>query len=362
MKAVGFVQVVVLVSVLLASSVEVVGKPSASSKVQLGELLFFNGNIDGAINAFRHALILDPNLWQAHLNLVNMYIQKNDFPKAIEECREVLKAKPGHKDVHLILGNLLRAQNDLDGAEQELKKAIASGASPALAHNALGLTMLQKGNLNGAHEHISQALLKQKNFADAHLVMGIVLFKKGDKDKALQEIELAIKKKEKYPEAHNAKGDILSSDGKWQEALAEYKKAVTEEPKYAQAFASMGNAYLQLSDTDSAKEAYARARELNPTDKNILYGLALMLEKSKRIDEALAEFQNALMLETDPMMAAQIRVHMNQLRQQKNLQFTIGGQQGAGGMMPGFEMQNPFGHSYADLIKIKPLHSSSKPK
>lgn len=349
---------------LLGCSASSQAKPTASSKMQLGELLFFNGNIDGAINAFRQAIVLDPKMWEAHLNLVNMYIQKSEFTQAIEECREVLKIKPGNKDVHLVLGNLLRAQNDLDGAEEELKKALDSGAEPAMTHNALGLTMLQKGNADGAYEHISKALQIKKNFPDAHLTLGVVHFKRGDKESALKEFDLAIaQKKEKYPEAHNAKADILANDGKWKEAIEEYNKAIKEEPKYAQAYASLGNAYFQLNELSKAKEAYEKAREINPSDKNILYGLALMLEKTGDISGAIAEFQNAVMLETDLNMATQIRLHINQLKDQGRYQFSVGDSKDGGNALPGLYNSNPFGgQTFADMIKIKPPKVTSKSK
>jgi len=339
---------------------------TASSKMQLGELLFFNGNIDGAINAFRGALMLKPDLWEAHLNLVNMYIQKSDFPSAIEECREVLKVKPNHKDVHLILGNLLRAQNDLDGAESALKKAIECGASPAMAHNALGLTLLQKGKHDEAHAHIQQAIDKQKNFPDAHLTMGVVLFKKGDKEGSLKSFDTAIKQKGKYPEARNAKGDILAADGKWKEALEEYEKAAKEEPKFAQAHSSMGNAHFQMGNIDKARDAYAKAKELNPNDKNILYGLALMYEKQGRISEAIAEFEAALMVETDATMKSQIQTHVNQLRMVGGQPFNLGGlgsagALGGGGLGPGLYNQNAFGNTdFSTMIKIKQPKGQAK--
>jgi len=343
-------------------------KPSATDKLQLGELMFFNGNIDGAIRAFRRAIELNPKLWEAHMDLVNMYIQKSDLAAAIQECQEVLKLKPDHKEILLILGNLQRTQNDLEGAETSLKKAVDLGASPPMAHNALGLCLLQKGDTKAAHEHLDEAIKRQHKFPEAHLTLGVVLFKEGDKAGALKEFDEAIKEKGLYPEAHNAEGDILSADSQWQKAVEEYKKAVKEEPKYAQAYASMGNAYMQLGDLPAAREAYAKAKEINPNDKNIVYGLALMLEKSGRTDEALSEFQTGLLLETDPTMAAQIRLHMNQLKDASAFQLNTGGigpgayASSGADLLKDATLGNPFGQSFADLIKIKPPPGASKSK
>lgn len=310
----------VLVASLVAGSFSAIpaeSKGSAQSKMDLAELMFFNGNIDGAIRAYRQALSMQPDLVQAHMGLLSLYIQKQDFPKAIDECREVIRLKPSTKDVHLILGNLLRAQNDLDGSIEALTKAHESGSDPVQVHSALGTAHLQKGNLEKAEEHLRHATEKNpKAAADAQLLLGVVLFKKGNKTEAIEHIDQSIKLKTKNPEAHNAKGDMLAADGKWKEALEEYEQAVEDEPKFALAHASMGNAHLQLGNNDKAMEHFKKARDLNPTDKNVLYALPILLEKAGKTQEALTEFENSLMLETDATMAAQIRMHMDQLRGQ----------------------------------------------
>lgn len=290
---------------------------SPQSKMDLAELMFFNGNIDGAIRAYKQALAMQPDLVQAHMGLLSLYIQKQDFAKAIEECHEVIRLKPGTKDVHLILGNLLRAQNDLDGSIEALNKAAESGSDAGQVHSALGTAYLQKGDLEKAEEHLTHAVEKSpKTAADAHLLLGVVKFKKGNKTDAHHHIDQSIKQKTKNPEAHNAKGDMLASESKWKEALEEYELAVKDEPKFALAHASMGNAHLQLGDNDKAMEHFKKARDLNPTDKNVLYALPILLEKAGKIQEALSEFENSLMLETDATMASQIRMHMDQLRGQ----------------------------------------------
>lgn len=309
-----------LVGGSIAAAVPAYAKGSAQSKMDLAELMFFNGNIDGAIRAYKQALAMEPDMVQCHMGLLSLYIQKQDFAKAIEECHEVIRLKPNTKDVHLILGNLLRAQNDLDGSIEALTKAAESGSDPGQVHSALGTAHLQKGNLEKAEEHLAHAVEKSpKGSADAHLLLGVVKFKKGNKAEAISHIDHSIKMKAKNPEAHNAKGDMLAADGKWKEALEEYELAVKDEPKFALAHASMGNAHLQLGDNEKAMEHFKKARDLNPSDKNVLYALPILLEKAGKINEALVEFENSLMLETDATMASQIRMHMSQLRGQSGL-------------------------------------------
>lgn len=339
------------------------GKDTYAHKMEIGQLLYFNGDVDRAIKAFQRAAELNEKAFEPHLNLVNLYVQKGgdeNLGKASEECVEVLKRRPNNKEVHLILGNLLRTQAGfetdkakmnakLDEALKEVSKAQELGAPEALCENTVGLTLLQKGDMDGALVHIDKALKKQPIFPDAHLVRAVLLFKGVNKveqkgqdttvyvdkfdspemkkklEEVLNELDLAIKQKDKNPEAHNTKADILFATGKHADALEHYKKAADHEPRYAQAWAGIGNcsAHLAGKETDaekkaehikSAREAYDKAKRLKPTDKNIVYGLAVMLEKQGATAEAIQEFQNGLLLETDPLMRAQITMHMQQLQ------------------------------------------------
>jgi tetratricopeptide (TPR) repeat protein len=186
------------------------------------------------------------------------------------------------------------------------------------------MTLMQKGDMDGAVDHLHQAIgSSKKNFPDAHLALGIALFKKGDKEGGLKEIDQAISQSDKNATAHNTKGDMLANDGKWKEALSEYEKAIKDDAKFAAAYAGKGTAHLQLGDIDNARTAFSKAKELNPQDKNVVYTLALLLEKQGNISEAINEFENAIASENDPQAAQQIRMHINQLKQQSGMSVDV---------------------------------------
>ena len=203
-------------------------------------------------------------------------------------------------------------------------------------------------------------------------------------DEVLHELDLSIKQKEKNAEAHNTKADILFAMGKHEEALKEYKKATDDEPKYAQAWAGIGTTHAQLlqKETDSdlkdkrlheAKDAYAKARRLKPNDKNIGYGLALMLEKLGMLSEARTEFQTTMMMEEDPLMRAQIQLHLQQmggggLGGLGSINTKLGdfggssSSQGAGMIGSGLFTSGALSQPFKDLIKIKAPPGQAKEK
>ncbi len=249
-------------------------KITYDKKMQLGQLLYYNKNVDQAIKAFRTASALKPTAFEPHLNLVNIYVQKKEISQAIAECHEVLKIKSKHRDVHLILGNLLRRQVSdeqdpdrqkklLEEAEEEVNRAQSLGADRALVHNTLGIIKVQQGKHDEAMKHMEQALLTNPKLPDAHRVLAVLYFKRGDKEQALHHLDLAIKQKDgKNAEAWNTQADILFTMDKLDEALEAYKKSIEADPSNHQAWAGMANIYFKRKEFENFKECTDKVRAL----------------------------------------------------------------------------------------------------
>jgi tetratricopeptide (TPR) repeat protein len=139
----------------------------------------------------------------------------------------------------------------------------------------------------------------------------------------LSELDLSIKQKDKNAEAHNTKADVLTASNRMDEAAKEYEFATKDEPKYAAAWVGLGSIHMQQATTDKEhksehikkmRDALDHARKLRPDDKNMLYALPLMLEKLGEVPDAIEEFNNSLMLETDFTWKQNIQAHIQQLQ------------------------------------------------
>ena len=338
----------------------------------MGQLLYFNGNIEQAIRAFKYASQLDPNAFDPHLNLVNIYVQKKDMAAAIEEAREGLKLKPKHRDLHLILGNLLRTQASeksgeeqqkmLDEAAAELHLAEELGANKAMVNSTLAVVHVQRGDFDKALEHCDKAIEVKEVLPDAHLIKGILKFKKGDKETAMKELDTAIKQKGKNAEARNTKADILFADGKVDEALAEYKRALKDDEKYHQSMVGVANILIKTQKWEEALAQLEKAQEIKPDDANIIYSIAICLEKLGKTAPAVQKFNEGILVDPNPTTKSQIMKHVQDLQNQNFLNVpSLGGI--GGGLGPG--MSQPVGNglfgvgssfytqSFKDMIKIK---------
>jgi tetratricopeptide (TPR) repeat protein len=113
--------------------------------LQIGEIHFVGGNFDGAAEAFKEAVRIDPHFIRAHYDLAVAYNALNEVDKAIEELRETLALLPAddpsreqvEKDLAFLKGDAesetlrvdektLRVETDEATPSTELKEATSS--------------------------------------------------------------------------------------------------------------------------------------------------------------------------------------------------------------------------------------------
>ena len=87
-------------------------------------MLVEQGDDDGAIDAARTALRLDPNNPEAHYQLGFARGAKNNLDGAITELREAVRLRPGDAHAHYFLGVALEEKGDLRAALEQYRLEI----------------------------------------------------------------------------------------------------------------------------------------------------------------------------------------------------------------------------------------------
>ena len=155
-----------------------------AAHVYMGSLLHEEGNVEGAIAAFRTALRLKPDLAVAHNNLGNALQAQGDLAGAIAAYRTALRLKPDLAVAHYTLGNALAAQGDFAGAIAACRNALRLKPDLAVAHYTLGIALQAQGDLAGAIAAYRTALRLKPDLAGAHYTLGIALAAQGQRREA----------------------------------------------------------------------------------------------------------------------------------------------------------------------------------
>lgn len=174
---------------------------------------------DAALAAYRQAVELAPDYFQAWANLGNLHVAVGAYADAAEAYRRAIGARPDIAELHDNLGNVLRQRGDLDAA---------------LA----------------AHD---RALALKPELPGAHLNRAVVLRSMGYLEAALASADEAAVLVSGHPVIHYNRGLILQGMGRWEEAAEDYRRALESAPGMVEVrFAQVGLDILQ-GDKGSAR-------------------------------------------------------------------------------------------------------------
>lgn len=97
-------------------------------RVQLGFAYYTNGDVDKAIEQYKHAVTIDKKYYPGYLNLAIAYESLDKNEKALEMATKVTKLSPKDYKGYFLKGKVYRKLKMYDKSSKELEKA--NGMSP----------------------------------------------------------------------------------------------------------------------------------------------------------------------------------------------------------------------------------------
>ncbi|MBD1912064.1 MULTISPECIES: tetratricopeptide repeat protein [unclassified Leptolyngbya] len=102
-------------------------------------------------------------------------------------------------------------------------------------------------------------------------------------------------------ESYFEEGVLFHRDGQFEQAIQSYQNATRVDPTFDDAYINLGLAYIQINQLDDAVNVFHQVLELPerveaPASNYTLahYNLAIIFSRQGKMDEALAEVQQAL--------------------------------------------------------------------
>jgi len=124
----------------------------------LGNALKALGRRNEAIDCYRRALSIKPDLPEAHSNLGNALIEAGDLDEGMACCRRAIALQPRLAEAHNNLANAFRARGEFDAALESYRRALEIRPGAVDIHLKLADTAAQAGRLDQAIESYLNAL------------------------------------------------------------------------------------------------------------------------------------------------------------------------------------------------------------
>jgi protein O-GlcNAc transferase len=183
------------------------------------------GDYAGAVQRYERIVALRPDMAEAHVNLGNLYYVQGRMEGAETSFKKALKLKAGLFVPHLLLGILYFNARNFDLAIPHLTTAVKLDASNPMAHLYLGYAYYALGRHDESAEALENAAERDAGNQDAWYHLSMVY---GQISK--RSFELLQKKYAEAFETHLARSHFFEASGSWAQAQAELSLALAQQP------------------------------------------------------------------------------------------------------------------------------------
>jgi tetratricopeptide (TPR) repeat protein len=248
---------------------------------------------------------------------------------------------PSQNELNSRLANAVAAlkSGDLDTAERIFTDALHDGVRSALVFHNLGVIAQERDDHSLAITRFREAIQLQPDYGPSRLLLGSSLLATGKRQEALSELRRAARLMPQESAVHLELAKAYESSGNWLDAVPERQKLGSVAPDNAEYSYRLGKDLAELSawclqkirrtNPDSARlhqalgqeyalqgkyeqalAAYEQAARSDPKMPELHLGLALMLLRLNRFDEALQQVEIELRLVPESKLAADTKARI----------------------------------------------------
>jgi Flp pilus assembly protein TadD len=234
---------------------------SLASAAVLLILLTVSPGVSGVLGKQKDVEKAQPFLRQAEVAF-----SQNNFAAAVEDYRRALKVKPDLAQAHYGLGLALARLGHYQEAVKSFQEALHYKPGWTTALKDLGVTYLKLKRWPEAEKAFNIALKHNPQDAEAYYDLGVALGKQGKHKEAREAFEKALRLKPDYVQALNNLGMADIKLNRWVEAKSSFEKAIGVKADDPEAHFGLLACYIQQGDSEGAAKTY---KTLSTLDKGL---------------------------------------------------------------------------------------------
>jgi tetratricopeptide (TPR) repeat protein len=267
--------------------------PKALAEAASGVSWAQKANYRDAIQAYKRAIAIDPNVPGIYLNLGLAWFKLGNFREAIAAFDKQNKKAPSDK-VATLLGMSYFGLGRYREAAERLKPAAAAKPGSTELSYLLAKCYLWSGQYGEATDLFKGLLNRDPNSAAVHMLLGEALDASYRTDDAIGEFEAAAKAAPTQPDVHFGLGYLYWKQKRYDDAEHEFSQELKNDPKNAQALAYFGDALMKTGRKKAALESLKNAIQLR-SDLHVAHvDLGILNADSRQYEAAVTQFREAI--------------------------------------------------------------------
>jgi tetratricopeptide (TPR) repeat protein len=204
----------------------------------LASAYWFAGATDKAESAWKRALAVNPNNFEALSNLGVLELRRKHYLQGAEFFQRASRLRPDEPNPYLNLGETYLKMGLRDQAEPQLRAAVTLAPLNTRARNKLGQLLMEKGRLDEAEEQFRASIRVEPN-ALAYDYLGTIDIHRGAAEASERDFRAALSLDESDSDAHCGLGYLYMAAGRKAEALSQYQAGLVKDPTNPQALAAV---------------------------------------------------------------------------------------------------------------------------
>ncbi len=284
---------------ILSAIKESVGE-TAQLLVMMGNSKIFNNDTASGLQLLESALSKDSLHEDALRSIAQVYMSRNDFPKAIV-CYEKLYKNGAYGQIYGKTLSLLYYYNkQYEEAESLLKNMLEYDLNDYELHYYLGLVFSAAKKTDLAEIEMGKVLSLKPNFYDAWKELCLIPIREKDYDAAEVVAERFTKAYSDNPLPWQLHGMVMSLKKEYKRAIQSYRNSISHDSSNVYSWFELGSAFERTKQIDSAESAFRKVLKLQPDDPAACNYLGYMwAERGINLDSSKILIETALRQEPD---------------------------------------------------------------
>jgi predicted Zn-dependent protease len=218
-------------------------------------------------------------------------VKAGKLKQAEAVLRTASQANPDSSDLHGSLGEVLFKEQRYEDSVQEL--GLAAQANPDSLEYAVLLSEALIGwqHFGVAVDYLNAVKPKFDHKAEFHYVLGLALYSENKLKDAKVELETALRLEPDLAQASYLLAGCLASEGDYSHADSIFSSLTKQHPTNASYWTGMAQVLAKENKNDEAVRATRRALSLAPRNAHVQYVTATVLMESGNFSEAVPMFE-----------------------------------------------------------------------
>lgn len=240
------------------------------------------------------------------LTSAKLYIQQENYPKAIEQLQIEVKQNPQNAEAWYLLGYTQAMLGNFKEMNEAFEKSLAISNKFEkdistvrrkywIDNFNLGVRNLQANKFEEAIKNFEVATMIDPKDANAYKNLGYAYIKLGNDEKAIEAYEKALKYDSTDTRTMLTLGIEYQRLQKYDKAAEMFSRVLALEPTNSDALANLAMVYDLKGESEKALEAYNNALAKNPDDTDLYFNRGLLFYRKEKFDEAVKDFEKVLL-------------------------------------------------------------------